>query len=90
MPLILQSDLALLDFYLRSFPRALTNFRIVKLAFRSDVTPARHAAAVHGDLVQNTLRSVLGPLTVFGNPSSESLRQVMFHPWRFVNVLSSR
>lgn len=45
---------------------------------------------MHGDLVQNALRSVLGLSTVLGNPSSELLRGVMFHPRRFVNALSSR
>lgn len=83
------ADITLLEFFL-DLMRGLTNFRIVKVAFRYRVRPGRFTAAMHGDLVQNALRSVLGPSTGFGNPSSELLRGVMFHPQRFVNARSSR
>lgn len=85
------SDLDFLEFCLYLM-RGLTNFRIVGVILRYRVSPTRHAADMHDDLVQNALRSVLGPSTAIINPasSSEIRRSVMFHPRAFVNARSSQ
>lgn len=78
----------LIDFYLGLLCR-LTHFRTVRVDFLYDIEPSPYTVAMNCDLVNNALRSVLGPAT-FSGIASQLLLGLIFHPQKFLSAQSSR